>query len=115
MKNQANCQITCKDNFIGRVGAPATPASLPEIDLRHVRARVRKESGLSAAAVRKASHDYLEYWQFIKNSGTAGHDVPSHEVDLIWHAHILFTRQYMEDTEKYFGHYLHHEPNTRGN
>ncbi|WP_310619874.1 glycine-rich domain-containing protein [Flexibacterium corallicola] len=35
---------------------------------------------------------------------------PSREVDILWHTHILFTRKYMGDCDRIFGHYLHHEP-----
>jgi hypothetical protein len=37
--------------------------------------------------------------------------VPSADVDEIWHAHILHTRQYAADCQALFGHFLHHEPN----
>ena len=28
----------------------------------------------------------------------------------VWHAHILYTEQYVADCERVFGHYLHHSP-----
>src|SRR5882672_8892843 len=36
--------------------------------------------------------------------------VPSALLDLVWHYHILDTRKYMEDCERIFGYYLHHDP-----
>lgn len=36
--------------------------------------------------------------------------VPTYEIDEVWHAHILHTKQYMEDCSKIFGYYLHHAP-----
>lgn len=36
--------------------------------------------------------------------------VPTKGIDLIWHTHILFTKQYHEDCNKIFGKYLHHTP-----
>jgi hypothetical protein len=35
---------------------------------------------------------------------------PSLEIDFIWHAHILDTKKYSEDSVRIFGHYLHHDP-----
>ena len=36
--------------------------------------------------------------------------VPSQEIDLVWHYHILHTRQYSQDCQMLFGRFLHHEP-----
>lgn len=36
--------------------------------------------------------------------------VPTREIDEFWHNHILYTRQYTEDCQHIFGHYLHHVP-----
>lgn len=36
--------------------------------------------------------------------------VPSALIDLVWHYHILDTRKYVDDCEKIFGAYLHHDP-----
>lgn len=36
--------------------------------------------------------------------------VPSELIDLVWHYHILDTRKYVEDCERIFGYYLHHDP-----
>lgn len=36
--------------------------------------------------------------------------IPSQLVDIVWHTHILFTRQYHADCQKLFGKYMHHEP-----
>lgn len=35
---------------------------------------------------------------------------PAPDMDEAWHAHILFTRKYMEDCQNIFGEYLHHTP-----
>ncbi|WP_413288416.1 hypothetical protein [Bdellovibrio sp. HCB337] len=32
------------------------------------------------------------------------------EIDQMWHVFLLYTRDYMEYCEKYFGQYLHHQP-----
>lgn len=38
------------------------------------------------------------------------HNVPSKEVDIFWHNHMLFTKQYVKDCDSLFGRYLHHNP-----
>src|SRR5687768_7823975 len=35
---------------------------------------------------------------------------PTHEVDEMWHQHILDTRKYATDCENVFGRFLHHYP-----
>lgn len=42
--------------------------------------------------------------------------VPSQEVDIVWHYHILDTRKYAEDCQLLFGQFIHHFPyfGTRG-
>ena len=34
-------------------------------------------------------------------------------IDKMWHVFILFTKEYTNFCEKYFGRYLHHQPNTK--
>ena len=36
--------------------------------------------------------------------------VPTDDIDLIWHTHILDTENYATDCKKLFGRYLHHKP-----
>lgn len=36
--------------------------------------------------------------------------VPTREIDEFWHNHILYTKEYVNDCMKIFGHYLHHQP-----
>ena len=36
--------------------------------------------------------------------------VPTDDIDMIWHAHILDTEQYAKDCNHLFGEFLHHEP-----
>jgi len=35
---------------------------------------------------------------------------PAPDIDEAWHAHILFTKEYMHVTTEIFGEYLHHTP-----
>lgn len=36
--------------------------------------------------------------------------VPTREIDEFWHNHILYTKNYFNDSLAIFGHYLHHDP-----
>lgn len=36
--------------------------------------------------------------------------VPTKEIDEVWHAHILHTKEYTKDCQRFFGKYLHHNP-----
>ena len=36
--------------------------------------------------------------------------VPTPDIDEIWHAHILYTKEYHEMSQHVFGRYLHHQP-----
>ncbi|PIS02554.1 MAG: hypothetical protein COT85_04515 [Chlamydiae bacterium CG10_big_fil_rev_8_21_14_0_10_42_34] len=38
--------------------------------------------------------------------------VPTLEIDEVWHDHILHTRKYMQDCDRIFGKYMHHEPSS---
>ncbi len=35
---------------------------------------------------------------------------PTRLIDEVWHAHILYTREYTQDCEEIFGSYRHHTP-----
>lgn len=58
-----------------------------------------------------AKEEYLRYLTICKLHPGIGL-TPSHDVDEVWHRHILNTKQYAEDCQKYFGYFLHHEPCT---
>ena len=40
--------------------------------------------------------------------------VPTFEINVVWHEHILQTKKYILDCEKVFGQYLHHNSNDFG-
>lgn len=80
---------------------------LARIDLSHVMDDVITEHGLSAETATRAEDLYRKYLTLI--SRYPGQDfTPSRLIDLVWHAHITSTRQYMADCDLLFGEYLHH-------
>lgn len=55
----------------------------------------------------------LQYRNFLFLKKKYGHKFPlppSYEIDEVWHAHILHTKDYVEFCEIVFGYYLHHHP-----
>lgn len=90
------------------VGQRADVSHLPYIDLTPVRLRVAKEnSEFTAEQLDELEQKYL---QFLRQCKTELKVRPDKDVDEYWHAHILHTKQYAEDCQRYFGYFLHHEP-----
>jgi hypothetical protein len=84
--------------------------ALPSFNLARQMARVTdKHPDWSEDRIRQAEVDYRLFLAGAKASTSKSH-IPSRDVDEVWHAHILFTRQYQEDCMDYFGFYFHHEP-----
>lgn len=54
--------------------------------------------------------EYKKFVFLIKYAGADAYTSPPTFVDEIWHQHILFTKQYSEDTLNYFGRMIHHLP-----
>ena len=48
----------------------------------------------------------------VKNKNDVGTGMYSKDVDNLWHAFILFTMEYSEFCNTYFGHFIHHKPET---
>lgn len=53
---------------------------------------------------------YRRYLCMILYNGGRGSVVPTKEIDLFWHQHILDTRAYAKDCQRVFGEFLHHFP-----
>jgi hypothetical protein len=71
--------------------------------------RVMRDAGWTRHAARRA---IAEYRRFLLLAAEAGHPVsPSPAVDHVWHAHLLYTRNYWDDLcPDVLGRKLHHEP-----
>ena len=56
-----------------------------------------------------------EYMRFCFLAAEAGHTVtPSTDVDIVWHTHLLYTRDYEEFCDKVLQYKLHHGPTKGG-
>jgi len=82
---------------------------LAKVDLTAVMAHVAEDTGLDADTLILAEDLYRKFLT-LKSRYAGETIVPPRLVDLVWHTHITFTRQYMADCELLFGEYLHHTP-----
>lgn len=86
----------------------------PNFDLTHIMKRVaRNHPDWSAERLTLAESDYRFFLAKVKEDESGKHS-PSPDVDEVWHAHILFTRQYASDCSSYFGYFVHHVPTVDG-
>lgn len=66
-------------------------------------------------SIEKASQLFEDVKRFLwAASQASSNTIPSPLIDEGWHAFILFTRDYADFCQKYFGEYLHHLPHTPG-
>ena len=82
---------------------------LAKVDLTAVMAHVQEDTGMDAATLARAEDLYRKFL-LLKGQDFDRMLVPPRIVDVVWHAHITFTRQYMSDCDMLFGEYLHHTP-----
>jgi hypothetical protein len=98
----------------GQVSVVSYVPHLPQFDLASIRLRIAKDhSDLTPEKLNELEQRYRQFLRLCKVEPGIRHE-PDKDVDLYWHAHILHTKQYMEDCERYFGYFLHHLPNASG-
>ena len=70
------------------------------------------EPGAPVMTLTEADQRIADYRCFLKLCAWYPDEtiVPSQEIDEAWHAHILDTAKYADDTEQAFGYFLHHFP-----
>jgi|GEM_PF-2999871 len=91
------------------LGVVDADCSAPAVDLSKVLARVaRLNPEWSHDRLHAAGAGYVTFLHSAKLQ--VGDTEPERDVDAIWHAHILFTEDYMKFCDQYFGYYLHHRP-----
>ena len=82
---------------------------IDELDLTHIMERVMKEKRWTRRMVEVTTH-YYKNFLYLSKKYKEYRFSPSTQIDEIWHAHILYTKDYHEMCEKVFGFYLHHQP-----
>ncbi len=61
---------------------------------------------------KEACAQYRNFLFLKKKYGHAYELPPSYDIDEVWHAHVLHTRDYMDFCSSVFGAFLHHNPHT---
>ncbi len=93
------------------VAAIAMATCLPSFDLSRVMGQVAKKNpDWSPQRLDDAEQGYRRFVYMAKMDSTPGALQPTSDIDQVWHAHILFTRQYADDMDSYLGRFLHHNP-----
>lgn len=95
--------------FAPPAAASAARVKIKNLDLEPIKFKLVKEGGWS---LEKADRVAALYKGFLLLHALYPDDthVPTHEIDDMWHAHILDTAKYMADCHDIFGYYLHHFP-----
>ncbi len=84
-------------------------APLPSFSLTRPMARVAKQNpDWSKERLEAAESSYRDFLRECKVTHVGLS--PKGDVDEVWHAHILHTRQYAENCETYCGRFIHHNP-----
>lgn len=77
--------------------------------------RLQKKLSLSK---NDAEHLFKDMLMFLFLTGTNKSNIkysPSDIIDEAWHMFLIFTREYAEFCQKYFGYFIHHRPFTNEN
>lgn len=90
-----------------------TKQYLDSLDLTQVIQRVMKEKRWSKRMAETAALFYKNFLYLCKKYQNH-HLVPTQQIDEIWHAHILYTKDYHTLSHTIFGQYLHHHPLHKG-
>ncbi len=85
--------------------------SLEAYDLWFVEERLTRKGLVPADKVEDAVFEFKRYMALV-GLGYRGLGMLSPEIDEVWHAFILFTREYAEFCQAAFGSFVHHVPRT---
>jgi hypothetical protein len=84
---------------------------LEEFDLWFVEERVARDGSIAPDEIGRAMLEFRRYIA-LKLIGFPELAVPSDAVDLVWHAFLLFTRDYSEFCDMLGWGFIHHTPTT---
>ena len=86
--------------------------SVEQLDLERIAWKVMHDQfkpEMSEDEVSRAVHQYRRFLS-LKIRYPNANLVPTDEIDLVWHTHILDTSNYASDCQNLFGSFLHHDP-----
>ena len=96
---------------IGWLVTKGVEADIAAIDMEMVNMKLGDKDEGNDWTKPQADEAELEYKRFLTLSKRHGKGiVPTKQIDVIWHCHILDTRAYHQDSQKIFGGYFHHYP-----
>jgi len=106
----AKPRTTKKRTTRTRSAKPRPLPNLDRLDLKTVVARAQAEQRWSDSQAREAELWYRRFLQLTRERGRGPFYAIDETADHLWHAHILFTRKYRADCQRFFGAYLDHTP-----
>lgn len=83
------------------------------MDLGPIKAKLFDTTDGPGWSVERIQRTEVLYKKFLFLCATRGSEraiVPTKDIDEMWHHHILDTRKYAEDCEKFLGKFIHHFP-----
>ena len=83
---------------------------IESVDLKQTILRLIKVHNWKAKEAEAAAIQYRNFLYLKKKYGETYVLPPSYDMDEVWHAHILHTKDYIDFCEQVFGCYLHHHP-----
>lgn len=86
-------------------------SALERADLWFVAERLERKGLLAAGEIPQAIREFKRYLALL-GLGHRGLAMPSPKVDEVWHAFLMFTRQYAAFCQSIFGEFIHHVPRT---
>ena len=95
--------VTCLDT---------TEAAINHLDLQMVKMKLQDAKEGPGWSLEKAERIESWYKRFLVLNAKYPESplVPTHDIDVFWHQHILDTRAYALDCQRIFGRFLHHFP-----
>lgn len=89
-----------------------TPAEVLAYENPDLLERIMEKESMTEEQARSLYRDLL---QFLYVAGTGGGKVfsPTAAIDTAWHHFILFTHDYADFCQRYFGRFIHHVPKTK--
>ncbi|MFW9928918.1 MAG: glycine-rich domain-containing protein [Candidatus Thorarchaeota archaeon] len=81
-------------------------------DMSAIIYRLTHVNGWSSDEAIEATNQYRNYLYLAKKYKDSYTLPPSKDIDDVWHAHILHTKDYIKFCNEVFGEYLHHTPGT---
>ncbi len=87
-----------------------TPQYLNTINFLPIVNRLIKEKGWLKEEALEIIELYKRFLFLEKKYGDRFQLAPTIEIDQVWHAHILYTKEYHHQCLQLFGKYIHHQP-----